>query len=204
MSKNWLTQWAEGKESVPAQKSALAARQSEFAHKVEQLRMASGKLESRRLHLMCAQTGGQYYVAFERMNPNAKFRIARIEKLMQEMASAGAGGAAKAPAVTLFNVGEFEWDGLACPYCDNNEGFVACTRCHQNVCKGRTRRLPDGRTRFVCHESCGNSGETVRVSEFNGSADPRRGATGRTALPGRSQAALPAGSNAPRLGGPRR
>jgi hypothetical protein len=203
MSKNWLTQWAEGKESAAGEKAQLAARQSEFARKVEQLRMASGKLESRKIHFMCARTGGQYYAAFERMNPASKFRIARIEKVMQEMASAGAAGAAKAPAVTSFNMGEFDWRELACPYCNNEDGFVRCSGCNQNVCQARTRMLPDGRTWFVCHESCGNSGETVPIHEVNGAANPRRGEASRAALPGRSQAALPGGGNVPRLGGPR-
>jgi hypothetical protein len=204
MSKNWLTHWAEGKESVPAQKSALAARQSEFARKVEQLRIASGKIESRRVQFICARTSGQFHVDFERVNAKERFRIARIEKDLPTTGfTKNSGG--NAQSELSFNVDELNIEGFRCPWCNTGDDFVHCGSCKQCVCFGGVTVRPDGTNWFVCHDGCGASGRPARrCFQVNGSAAPRRAETGRPALPGRSQAALPAGSNALRLGGPRR
>jgi hypothetical protein len=210
MSKNWLTIFSEGKTPVPAKKQELAARQDEFARKVENLRKASGKLETRRMRFVCACTSGEFVAEFERMNPKDKFRIARIEKEQ-----------AATPAAVLFASAlgreevldheQFDTSGWYCAHCNVRGGFVYCEWCGANVCKGRTKRLPNGKEDYHCRDGCAATGELSPYRKMHAEENPS-GLFAKFgiqpvnigALPARPSAPALPNNNTPRLGGPRR
>lgn len=212
MSKNWLTNVSGGKIAVPGAKTQLAARQDDFARKVQAMRVATGKIESRRVYFRCARTSGGFYADFERTTPAEPFRIARIEReAAAGTAAAGTGGGIKAArSSTAFDYREFDTSGWYCPWCDIRGGFVHCHDCGENVCKARTAKRPDGTDWFTCTPVCGSTGTLAPADKIHGTAPPRHGLLGHRsgstpALPKNTgPARLPPASGAPRLSGPGR
>ncbi len=208
MSKNWLTIFSEGKAAVPEKKAQLAARQDDFARKVEQLRKVTGKAETRRMHCVCANTSGGFTVQFERTNPKEHFRIARIEK--DQARASGASGVAASQEQVL-DGDDFDTRSFQCAYCGTLD-FVHCEWCGANVCMGRTRRLPDGSENYRCRDGCAATGELVPYDKVHAEENQRGRFAARrpaadsiSALPARPVfPALPPAGGAPRLSGPRR
>jgi hypothetical protein len=200
MSKNWLTLWSEGKAVVPAAKAQLATRQDDFARKVEQFRKVTGKAETRRMSFICACTSGRFFAEFERLNPQEKFRMSRIEK---EQGAASAGGLLSngSHAEQILDGNDFDVSSWHCPYCQVRSGFVHCNSCGANVCGGRTTELADGKRRFRCRDGCNATGELVPYGKLH--LDQSRPGLSPSA-PWRSAAPLLPGGNTPLLGGPRR
>lgn len=206
MSKNWLTEWTGSKAAVPVKKAELAVRQDDFARKVAQLRAATGRAETRRARFVCTRTSGQFTVQFERVNPQDKFRIARIEKNQ-------AGGAGGAGAAQKHLAGDdFDTSGFYCAHCNAGDGFVYCSGCGAQVCRGRTTQLPNGADYFRCRDGCDAVGELDTYDKIH--AEDNRGGIFTARRPAVPQApalptraifpALPYSGNVPRLSGPRR
>jgi len=219
MTKNWLIKTGEKKPAVTDKKKELASRQSSFAQKVQAMRVATGKVESRRVYFKCASTSGGFYADFERTNPAERFKIARIEK---EVPAAEASGFAAGLAASLsakrsrtnsvFECSEMDSQGLYCPWCNAKGGFVHCTDCGGNVCRGRTMTRADGTDWFTCDPTCGATGTLGPLKEVHGDTAPRRHllpaakVLQRKALPGTaavSRQQLP-GGNRGLLEGPKR
>lgn len=215
MTNNWLTKFDQSKQIATTKKAQLAAQQKSFAQKVQALRAATGKIESRRVHFRCARTSGGFYADFERMNPGERFRIARIERDVPAAGkSAGfmAGiGLKPARADTAFDHREFDTSGWYCPWCNLHGIFVHCGACGENVCKARTTTRADGEEWFICTPACGNAGTLTQTDKIHGTKAPRpdllasaKRAQHKT-LPGkaRSAPALPPNRINRLLGGPR-
>ena len=206
MTNNWLTKFDQNKQIVPGKKAELAARKDSFAQKVQAMRVATGKIESRRLYFRCTATSQGFHADFERTNPNERFRIARIEKELPATNTSGgfmAGLGFKCTrSGTAFDSREFDTIGWYCPWCKNYDGFVCCTDCGENVCKARTTKRADGEEWFICTPACGGTGTLITADKVYGAAAARRSlpaatTRGQKALSGksRSAAALPPAHN---------
>ena len=210
MTKNWLIK-TDGKEPAAAdRKKGLASRQSSFAQKVQAMRVATGKVESRRVYFKCARTSGGFHADFERTNPAEKFKVARIEKEIPATETSGFAAslaasfsAKRSRANSAFDCSEMDTHGLHCPWCGARGGFVHCQDCGENVCRGRTVTRSDGTDWFTCDPGCGATGTLAPLKKMQGDTAPHRGllpvarAAQRKALPGSaavSRRQLPGGS----------
>ena len=213
MTNRWIVKAGGSKPPAVADKKAqLASRQNGFAQKVQALRVATGKIESRRVYFRCACTSGGFYADFERMNPAERFRIARIERetpAAQAATPAGVAGGfglARRRADTAFDYQEFDTSGWHCPWCNIGGIFVHCCSCGENVCQGKTTVRPDGKEWFICHPGCGTAGTLTQTDKIHGAAAPPPGLlpaarrASPTALPGTvKRAPLLPGNRANRL-----
>jgi hypothetical protein len=138
-------------------------------------------LRERKIRLRCAVSGEYYDVAFTRPTEAERFTIARYDRegnaptvsLAGRLAAALPGG--RAPRDEQFRAADFDLSGWACPCCGDGRGFVICSACASNVCKGRTRDETDGRERFNCHPSCGESFPTGVASTIGGTSGKKPG-----------------------------
>ena len=185
MTNNWLTKFDQNKQIATTKKVQLAAQQSSFAQKVQAMRVATGKVESRRVNFRCACTSAGFHADFERANPTERFRIARIEKEIAASAPAGFGGGfglTRPRSNTAFDYREFDTTGWHCPWCNRCDGFVHCTDCGENVCKARTttragwRRVVHLHACLRRHRHTRSHGQDSRC----GSAAPRPARGGKT------------------------
>lgn len=184
-----------------------AMRKADFNEKVEALRKATGKMETRTLSCVCVRTGQHYEVIFERFSENHKFQISRIEKHEKSTAKnisplnglfSGSMSESKS-----FDVNEFDFSGWACPYCGDDRR-IHCTACEYVVCGKRMRVLPDGREAYACHDACGNTGTLVPVERISAkSGGSRRSEMGSTKNSPKKDRPRLTGEDNLRLGRPR-
>jgi hypothetical protein len=208
MTKNLLTLGPDGKLVATETKTVLAAREDDFARKLEALRRATGRAETHQLRFVCAHSSQYFVVHFERLNPKDKFRVARFEKLSGHSGSAASGTCSPAQVLSC---DDFDPVFFPCSYCGTSSGFVWCDHCQTHVCKGRTVLFPGGIESYRCHDGCGAMGVLEPYDKVH--AEPHAASLskiGRPAFsapqltPRPSFLSLPPGSAAPRLGGPRR
>lgn len=183
-------------------RAIAAARDAELAQRLAEMRGEAKLAEQRVITYVCAKSGGRFFARFARDTPGGKFTIKAIEKGAPEQPGGFLGGLFRKtePAVQPYTAKEFDRTGWHCPYCDARGGSVYCDECGENVCRGRTRRQPNGEELFVCHEDCGATGGLE-------STDKIRGASGAPpsdarALEAAARRALPEATR--KLEGPKR
>jgi hypothetical protein len=202
---------SENRELSEAVRRMLAdLRQKQVGQTLEDMRKDLVRADERVVAFSCARSGEPFHVRFARPGPGKKFCISAVVKGAQpQHQPAGLfklwAKTEEAPAVTGFDIAEFDFTGWVCPWCQASGAtgriaFVKCTTCNGLVCGGRIRQLRDGRDWFVCHDGCGNeSGLTNGLTQVDGEGRSRV-----TGIAAPKSGPKISGNNAGRLPGPRK
>ena len=125
--------------------------------KAEKERRAITALPSRFTRHRCAVTGLRWFTEWRVSEADGLYRRHGIIPSARDPVTkrrAGKAGTAQDPSEGKFDMSEFDWTNIPCPWCGDNSLQMHCP-CGEIVCGGRSLRNGRGQRVFVCDEKCG-------------------------------------------------